>query len=348
MSLSIADKLLETEHALEALVRASGETPPVVGDRPDIVSHLNYITDLLGTMVSKQTYDEIRQKVVSYGAVSEKIDMINALLESGEISGDVDMEPITITENGEYSLGAGRGYSQVTASVPNTYTEADEGKVVESGALVGQTALIVTERGSYDTKKNDLVVVNMTPNNAPGIVARSLSIIEDSDVISIGDYAFYSYQGLQEVSFPACTVIGNNAFLGCESLANISFSECLVIGNSAFSNCSSLTSISFPVCMSIGSTAFQACSSLTGVSFPACENIGNNAFSNCVTLLSLYLEASTVCTLGNDVFTSTPIGDYTTATSGVYGSVYVPASLYDQYIVASNWSDISARIVSVS
>jgi hypothetical protein len=47
------------------------------------------------------------------------------------------------------------------------------------------------------------------------------------------------------------------------------------------------------------------------------------------------------------VFYSTPIGGRTTSTGGVYGSVFVPSSLYSSFITATNWTSISARIVSV-
>jgi hypothetical protein len=53
-----------------------------------------------------------------------------------------------------------------------------------------------------------------------------------------------------------------------------------------------------------------------------------------------------VPTLSTNVFDSTPIGGYSTS-AGQYGSVYVPASLYNDFIVAENWSSISSRIVSV-
>jgi hypothetical protein len=71
------------------------------------------------------------------------------------------------------------------------------------------------------------------------------------------------------------------------------------------------------------------------------------AFSGCVRLISLYLTSvSRVPTLGTSVFTSTPIGGYTTD-AGQYGSVYVPMSLVDAFKTATNWSFISARIVGM-
>ena len=59
--------------------------------------------------------------------------------------------------------------------------------------------------------------------------------------------------------------------------------------------------------------------------------------------------ASTVTTLGNiNAFVDTPISTRTDSTSGVYGSIYVPSSLYASYISATNWATYSARFVSLT
>lgn len=71
----------------------------------------------------------------------------------------------SITANGVYNAADDNadGYSKVTANVPNTYAAGDEGKVVSNGALVAQTALSVTENGTYDTTKKNSVSVNVPP-----------------------------------------------------------------------------------------------------------------------------------------------------------------------------------------
>ena len=142
--------------------------------------------------------------------------------------------------------------------------------------------------------------------------------------------------------------IGVNAFAYCSSLTTASFPATTSIGGSAFVNCSSLTTASFPAATSIGTYAFASCFSLAIARFPSADFIGIGAFSKCYKLLSLYLTGSTVVRLGNDnAFNSTPISGYTTSTGGVYGSIFVPASLYDSYISAANWSVYSSRFVSV-
>lgn len=124
-------------------------------------------------------------------------------------------------------------------------------------------------------------------------------------------------------------------------------SRVTTVGSYAFYFCSSLTTVSFPNCTTIGENAFDYCYSLSSISFPVCTSIGSYAFTSCYNLISLNLTGvSSVPTLFTSVFVSTPIGGYS-ASAGGYGSVYVPASLYSDFIVATNWSSISARIISI-
>ena len=176
----------------------------------------------------------------------------------------------------------------------------------------------------------------------------SLTTVSFPACTSIGFYAFQFCSALTTASFPACTIIASSAFNNCTSLTTISFPVCTIIGSYAFQFCSALTTVSFPSCTSIGYYTFGSCISLTTASFSACTSIGSNAFKACYNLISLYLtNISSVPTLQLSAFSSTPIGGYTTSTGGVYGSVFVPSSLYQSFLTATNWGSISARIVSI-
>ena len=164
----------------------------------------------------------------------------------------------------------------------------------------------------------------------------------------IGADAFASCSRLTTASFPACTDIGGYAFEYCYSLTTASFPAATSISASAFYNCSSLTTANFPAATNIGSGAFSNCKFLTIASFPAVKNIYQQAFRNCIRLTELHLEGvSSVPRLsGTSHFLSTPIGGYSSM-AGQYGSVFVPASLYESFLTATNWSSIASRIVSV-
>ena len=68
-----------------------------------------------------------------------------------------------ITENGSYDPATDNadGYDSVTVNVPNSYTSADEGKVVHNGALASQTSKTITANGTVDTTRNNSVTVNV-------------------------------------------------------------------------------------------------------------------------------------------------------------------------------------------
>lgn len=177
----------------------------------------------------------------------------------------------------------------------------------------------------------------------------SLTSVNFPVCTSIGSYAFYSCSQLESISFPNCTYVEGNAFQGCYKLSSVNISNCTSINTSAFAQCSMLTSINLPSCTIVGYSAFRSCWSLTTVILPVCTNIGNAAFSTCYNLLSLYLLGSSYCSLqGTNAFYSTPIGGYTTSTGGVYGSIFVPASLYNSYVGLYPWNTYSSRFVSLT
>ena len=187
----------------------------------------------------------------------------------------------------------------------------------------------------------------------------------------IGSNAFTGCSSLTTISFPECTTIGSYAFASNSQLSTLSFSKCNLISGNAFQNCSILSSIYFPACTSINIYAFQSCSALTTINFPQTTFISGYAFQSCIQLSEVVLpkianfswqaifgscynlisfnlaSVSAVPSLQySNIFLSTPIAGYS-ASAGQYGSIYVPASLYDAFKSATNWTYFSSRMVSV-
>lgn len=190
-------------------------------------------------------------------------------------------------------------------------------------------------------------------------------------VANIGGSCFYSCSLITSLNFPSCVSIAQGAFTYCSGVTSVSLPLCETLGQSVFSRCYALSSIYLPVCTSIGTYGFANCSSLTNISIPNVSYLGGSAFTYCINLstitilkcslfyaytfgycynlLSLYLLNSSVTALSNvNAFVSTPISTYTTSTGGVNGSIFVPASLYDAYISATNWATYSSRFVSMT
>lgn len=180
------------------------------------------------------------------------------------------------------------------------------------------------------------------------IIEGTISEYSNSRISTVGSYAFACCYNLTSVNLPQATSIGKSAFFNCYSLTSVSLPQATLIGGYAFGYCSSLTSVSLSQATTIRNHAFDYCTHLTSIDLPKATEIGSNAFADCYKLLSIYLIGSSVVSLeSTNTFKSTPISDYTTSTAGIYGSIYVPASLYNNYITAMNWSIYSARIVSI-
>lgn len=232
--------------------------------------------------------------------------------------------------------------------------------------------------GAFQNSSEPLITINIPECTGISLQAFSgCSMIEEvvgNKIAGIDSYAFQNCINLKSIDLTKLSKINTSTFYHCDQLNSINLLNCTSIAAGAFQNCSSLTSISLPVCQTVNNSAFIACYALEEINLPACTSLGSNAFKecrnlrsvtmlgsniyssafcNCFNLMNLTLTASTVVRLQNsNVFNSTPIRGYRntsyyTGPESGFGSIYVPASLYDSYIVASYWSLISNRIVAI-
>lgn len=178
---------------------------------------------------------------------------------------------------------------------------------------------------------------------------ENLTEFSAPEVSIINNYGLQDCHNLPAVSFPKCEYIGNCAFQNDYKLSDISISSCEYLGDRAFQSCVALTSIDLPNIPSVLSNTFQACYSLASITLSACSFIDISAFSHCMSLLTMDLKnVTSVPTLADaSVFNYSPMTGYL-AQIAAYGSIYVPSSLYDAFISADYWSNISARITSAA
>ena len=91
-----------------------------------------------------------------------RLEMYLDAIAKGSSGGDITVESKTVTANGTVTAPSGKAYSPIIVNVPNSYAAGDNGKVVNNGQLVSQTAHAeVTENGPIDTTLNNSVVVNV-------------------------------------------------------------------------------------------------------------------------------------------------------------------------------------------
>jgi len=114
----------------------------------------------------------------NYSAVDDSADGYSSV--SVAVPGP-NLQSKTATQNGTVTPDTGYdGLSAVDVAVPNTYSAADNGKVVSGGALVEQTGRSVAANGTYDTTGNNSVTVNVPSQAAP--------VLQPKTVTENGDY----------------------------------------------------------------------------------------------------------------------------------------------------------------
>ena len=235
-------------------------------------------------------------------------DILLAKKEAGSGAASAVLIDKTITANGTYNATADSadGYKKVVASVPNTYTSADEGKVVDGGALVSQTSLSVTENDTYDTTLIDEVTVNVsgggggisdgivvTERNATGYATKA-TLYADDGVIYIDQFcngngnnaqnpkAFYLLEELTVVG--EITTIQARAFIWTSAMTmlDMDFSHVTSIAEDAFKGCSAPMDITLS--SYTGNTLPFWGSGLVKISAPLATGIGNGSFRSCTHL----------------------------------------------------------------
>ena len=131
------------------------------------------------------------------------------------------------------------------------------------------------------------------------------SLVVESSISTVGDYAFNGFTKLTDISLPGtCVGIGGYAFRNCSGLTEVSLPSGLeTIGNYTFSGCSGLTAVAFPDNLTgIGAYAFQNCGALTEISLPdLLSNLGDYAFSSCTRLTDIIFPEG-ITAVGNYAF----------------------------------------------
>ena len=137
-------------------------------------------------------------------------------------------------------------------------------------------------------------------------------ISENSQLTSIGEYAFYNCDSLTSIYIPDnVTTIGSWAFAGCDDLTTVIFgenSQLNTIGEWAFHMCSNLTTVTFgenSQLNTIGEEAFSY-TSLTSINIPSSvTTIESQAFECCSNLTTVtFGENSQLTSIGIWAFSS--------------------------------------------
>ena len=276
------------------------------------------------------------------------IESVKADIKSAIEAKGVDMTGISFpgyaSKIGEISGGGGWDQKSLTEGA-NEMTNLDN-----SASFVASYAFY----GNRSIQTVNLPYATTVSNNAFDY-CRSLTKVNLPMCSYIGSSAFQNCSLLTQVSLPVCSHIDTFAFRDCELLSQVSLHVYSLIDSYAFFWCSSLSQISLPVCSDIGIYAFCRCSLLSQVNLPMCSIIGGYAFYNCSSLSQVNLPMCSY--IGDSAFYNTHLTILTLGSNSVVSltgsnqfyptdmlSIYVPGSLYSQYITDPKWISYSSYI----
>lgn len=244
----------------------------------------------------------------------------------------------------------GASYSDVPAvDLPKTgggtarFTDisTENGKVVQSGALVSQTSATYTTNDTYDTTTVSSVTVQVSGGGGAsiddfvsGAVPTGTTTLQTAT--SIMDYGLAYRSSMTSLSAPYVTTIGQYALMNCTGLTSISFPLLTSFGGDyALSGCTGLTNVSFPsLNNTLRTRTFNNCSNIATADLGNCTQITNQACINTTKLRTLILRKSdAICSLA--AWSANALG-------GIYNNptastIYVPNALLSTYKTATNW-----------
>lgn len=177
---------------------------------------------------------------------------------------------------------------------------------------------------------------------------------------------FYNCPSLRDIVLPNGFTTLGGTFYGCYSLSNIILPDTLkTIGQNCFYNCYSLNIDKSPSSVtSYGNGCFYGCNSLDKFIVPSSITVVNQRiFGYCLGLSSVVFEGD-ITSVASQVFagcsnikvvdfrncTSVPGLENVNAFSNTHADlkIIVPDSLYTSWTSATNWADISSKLIKVS
>ena len=213
---------------------------------------------------------------------------------------DTGTKSISISSNSTTTHDVvGYASASITASVPNSYSASDEGKVVSSGALVAQTAHAdvtpTTSDQTIDTTTNNSIKVKGDADLVAGNIKKDVEIFGVTGSYE-GSGGGYDLLDIVTRAEPTGDVVLDSTsnfnvrtyfFQNYTGITSFSSNKALQLHGYAFQNCSNMTSVNCPNCSKLEGSVFEGCSKLASITLSNYYSLsGGNQFRTCTSLVN--------------------------------------------------------------
>ena len=282
-----------------------------------------YVNEDIAVAVDQAVVDEIYQDGFQEGVASVPPNKMPSLID-GSLTELTEKDLVGITSLRDYAFAYMTSLAGVT--FPNNITN------IGNYAFKDCTSLTeVTIPNSVTNLGNNAfhTCSNLT----------SITFEENSQLTSIGTYAFGSTKITNLIIPNSVTSINSHMCYSCKNLESVVLPNTLTTMNaSLFANCSALKSIEIPSTVtSINGSVFQNCSSLTSLTIPASvTSIGSQALiiGSSTNKATITFLSTTPLTIDSNIMEKYRLE-----------KIVVPKGCRDAYISATNWGDFAEYIV---
>ena len=236
------------------------------------------------------------------------------------------------------AISANAGSTAAAHAAQNGYafTQLSATSTVASGVYGGNIVWSVDSNGQLVISGSGAMADPLVISALPWYPYKDSvkTVVIQSGVTSIGEYAFYEFTSLTSVSIPTTVAsIGAYAFARCSALTSVQIpAGVTTIGTYAFAYANKLMSVTIPATVtSIGYRAFAECRTLRSISVDAANTAYTSSnsgalFNKGMTTLILYPIGlmNTTFTIPNTV---TEIAPYAFALSSKLTTITIPASV---------------------
>lgn len=220
--------------------------------------------------------------------------------------------------NGSIFYGLGTSAS----TRPNLDLSKNDGLVISgntfSGTKLGEVKLprnlslysgVFSQSHITSLKFGDNTTINDGTSSVNPFNLSEIGSIDLGNVISIGNYSFYSTYGYTSLTLPrGVTKIGNYAFSNSGNTSTLSsvvldYNSNTTVGNGVFYKTTAITNLTIgEEVSSIGYSMFEGCTNLHNFTIPSnVTNIGQYAFKDCSSLTEINIPNS-ISVIDNGVF----------------------------------------------